>query len=142
MTTAIAHVEDRYLGWLTKIYPIAEFAMRLYVASVFFRSGWSKLSDWETTLYLFREEYHVPLLQPVLAAACATAGELVLSALLAIGLLKRLSAAGLFVLNGVAVISYYGALMSAPAAMRDHIEWGLMLAVLATVAPRRGPATA
>lgn len=117
---------------LDRLRPIADLVARLYVARVFLLSGLSKVQDWETTLYLFREEYHVPLLPPELAAGVAATGELVLSVLLAIGLCTRFSAAGLFVLNGVAVISYYDALASSPAALHDHMEWGIILALLFT----------
>jgi len=117
---------------LDRLRPIADLAARLYVAHVFLLSGLSKVQDWETTLYLFREEYHVPLLPPELAATIAAAGELGLSALLVVGFCTRFSAAGLFVLNAVAVISYYDALASSPAALHDHMEWGLILALLFT----------
>jgi putative oxidoreductase len=118
--------------WLDRLRPIADLVARLYVARVFLLSGLSKAQDWEATLYLFREEYHVPLLPPELAAACATAGELGLSVLLAVGLFTRFSALGLFVLNAVAVISYYDALVSTPAGLHDHMEWGIILALLFT----------
>lgn len=116
--------------WLDRVRPIADLVARLYVARVFLLSGLSKVQDWESTLYLFREEYHVPLLPPELAAICASAGELVLPMLLAIGLFTRFSALGLFVLNAVAVISYYDALVSTPAGLQDHMEWGIILALL------------
>lgn len=105
---------------------------RLYIARVFFLSGYSKIQDWETTLYLFREEYHVPLLKPELAAVCGTAGELTFSVLLALGLFTPLSALALFVLNIVAFVSYYHALIETPAAWHDHLEWGIIIALLMT----------
>lgn len=102
--------------------------VRLYVASIFFKSGLTKLRDWESTIMLFEYEYEVPLLSPVAAAWAGTIGELVLPVLLAIGLFSRLSAAGLFVVNIVAVLSLVD--ISA-AAMNEHILWGcLLLAVL------------
>lgn len=102
--------------------------VRLYVASIFFKSGLTKLRDWESTLMLFEYEYEVPLLSPVVAAWAGTIGELVLPVLLAIGLLSRLSAAGLFIVNIVAVLSLVD--ISA-AAMNEHILWGsLLLAVV------------
>ena len=102
--------------------------VRLYVASIFFKSGLTKLRDWESTLMLFEYEYEVPLLSPVAAAWAGTIGELVLPVLLAIGLFSRLSAAGLFVVNIVAVLSLVD--ISA-AAMNEHILWGsLLLAVM------------
>ena len=53
-------------------------ATRLHVSWQFLKSGWLKLTDWETTLFLFQEEYHTPLLPPAAAAAVGTVGELVL----------------------------------------------------------------
>jgi len=105
---------------------------RLYIAKIFFYSGLSKIKDWETTLYLFREEYQVPLVSPEVAAVMGTAGELGLAVLLAIGLFTRFAACGLFVLNIVAFASYYDALKDSPAAIQDHIEWGILLALLLT----------
>lgn len=106
---------------------------RLYIAKVFFMSGLVKIRDWETTLFLFREEYHVPLLPPELAASLAAFGELVLPVLLVVGLATRFAASGLFVLNTVAVISYYSALKDSPVALQDHLEWGLMLGLLMSI---------
>lgn len=107
---------------------------RLYVAQVFFVSGLTKLRDWETTLALFGDEYHVPLLSPEVAAFLGTAGELVLPVLLVMGLGGRVAALGLSVVNGVAVLSL---LEIAPAAMQQHISWGIVLAALAVWGPGR-----
>ena len=125
-------------GWffvqdkLDALAAVAFLVARLYIAKIFFYSGLSKIEDWETTLYLFREEYQVPLISPEIAAVMGTAGELALAVLLAIGLFTRFAACGLFVLNIVAVASYYDALKDSPAAIQDHIEWGLLLALLLT----------
>jgi putative oxidoreductase len=117
-------------GLLDRLAPLADLAARLYIAKVFFASGWNKIQDWESTLYLFREEYHVPLLPPELAAYLGASGELGLSVLLALGLWTRFAACGLMVLNIVAVISYYDSLKDSPVALQDHLEWGLLLAML------------
>ena len=37
-------------------------ATRFYVGWQFWKSGWLKVTSWESTLDLFRTEYHVPLL--------------------------------------------------------------------------------
>jgi putative oxidoreductase len=125
--TAWKQLEQHMLDHLA---PLVDLVARLYVARVFFSSGWNKIQDWESTLYLFREEYHVPLLPPDLAAVMGTGGELGFSVLLAIGLWTRFSAAGLLLLNLVAVYSYYDALKDSPAALQDHLEWGILLALL------------
>ena len=69
--------------------PLAALLARLYVAQVFFLSGLTKLRDWETTLFLFTEEYKVPVLPPAVAAVMGTGGELVLPVLLVLGLLSH-----------------------------------------------------
>jgi putative oxidoreductase len=125
-------------GWffvqdkLDALAAVAFLVARLYIAKIFFYSGLSKIKDWGTTLYLFREEYQVPLVSPEVAAVMGTAGELGLAVLLAIGLFTRFAACGLFVLNIVAFASYYDALKDSPAAIQDHIEWGILLALLLT----------
>ncbi|WP_300654872.1 DoxX family membrane protein [Hydrogenophaga sp.] len=108
--------------------PLAALAARIYLAQVFFLSGLTKVRDWETTVLLFTEEYKVPLLSPQLAALSGTAGELVLPVLLVLGLAGRFSALGLSVVNAVAVVSLAEI---APAALQQHITWGVLLAALA-----------
>ncbi len=122
---------------LDKLAPVADLAARIYVARVFFLSGLNKIQDWDTTMYLFSEEYNVPLLSPQLAAVMGTGGELVLSVMLVIGLFTRFSASGLFVLNIVAVVSYYSALSDSAAAIHDHIEWGIILGLLLVTSVRQ-----
>lgn len=108
--------------------PAAALAARVYVAQVFFLSGLTKLRDWGTTVALFTDEYHVPLLSPTVAAVLGTAGELVLPVLLVLGLGGRVPALGLFVVNAVAVVALAEI---APAALQQHILWGALLVALA-----------
>lgn len=97
---------------------------RLYVAWVFFKSGLTKINNWDSTLALFEYEYAVPILDSVTAAYLATFGELILPVLLAFGLFSRKAALGLFIVNYIAVIS----LEDIPAAAYNlHVIWGLML---------------
>ena len=113
---------------LDALQPLAALLARLYVAQVFFLSGLTKLRDWDTTVALFTDEYKVPVLSPAMAAAMGTAGELVLPVLLVLGLGGRVGALGLSVVNIVAVISLSDI---APAALQQHISWGILLAGLA-----------
>ena len=113
---------------LDTLQPAAALLARLYIAQVFFLSGLTKLRDWDTTVALFTDEYHVPLLPPAAAALMGTAGELVLPVLLVLGLAGRFSALVLFVVNAVAVISLSEI---APAALQQHVFWGTLLAGLA-----------
>lgn len=113
---------------LDSVRPLAALLARAYIAQVFFLSGLTKIRDWDTTLLLFTEEYKVPLLSPEMAAVMGTAGELVLPVLLLFGLAGRFAALGLSVVNLAAVLSLSEI---APAALQQHITWGVLLAALA-----------
>ena len=110
-----------------KLQPLAALAARLYVGKVFFLSGLTKLRDWDTTLLLFTEEYQVPLLPPAPAAVLGTAGEVLLPILLVLGWPGRFAAAGLCIVNAMAVISY-PALEALE--LKDHYLWGVLLGYL------------
>jgi len=63
-------------------------------------------------------------------------GELVLPVLVALGLAGRFGAAGLFVVNAMAVVSYpqlFG--FDCPAAINAHAYWGSILLALALFGP-------
>jgi putative oxidoreductase len=107
--------------------PLLDLGLRLYLADVFFKSGWTKILSWDSTLYLFNDVYHVPLLPPDVAATMAASAELGLSVLLVLGLLGRFAASGLFILNIVAVISYADL---SEAGLNQHLSWGILLGVL------------
>lgn len=117
--------------WLT---PLFDLGIRWYVASVFLRSGWLKISDWESTLVLFENEYHVPVLPPNVAAILGAGGELVLPVLLVLGLAGRFGAAGLFLVNLVAVLSYPEL---SDLGHEDHLLWGILLLVTLLHGPGR-----
>ena len=112
---------------VNRVQPFFAVALRIYVARVFFLSGITKLHDWNITLALFRNEYHVPVLPPALAAVLGTGAELGLPVLLLLGCGTRIAAAALFAFNIVAVISYAGL---SPAGLKDHVLWGTLLLVL------------
>lgn len=126
----------RAAGWLAS--PLL-FVTRVYVSWQFLKSGWLKATDWETTRFLFEEEYHVPLVPPVVAALGGTFGELVFPVLLILGLLTRYAAGGLFVVNAVAVLSYAHVLLGEgfEAALGQHYLWGFMLLVVLVFGPGR-----
>lgn len=119
--------------------PLALLAARCYVSWQFLKSGWLKLTEWDTTLYLFHDEYHVPLLPPDVAAVAGTAGELVFPLLLVAGLLGRYAAMGLMAVNVMAVVSYAHVLLAPgfEAAVGQHYLWGSLLAALVVFGPGR-----
>lgn len=131
MFSLISRLYHWQATWLSKaqlLSPLLSLAARLYVAHAFFASALTKLSSWDNTLFLFEEEYHVPVLPPEVAAYMGTGGELLLPLLLAPGLMGRFAAMGLFVVNAVAVLSLSDI---APAALMQHIYWGSLLLWLA-----------
>lgn len=108
--------------------PALDLGIRLFLANVFFKSGLTKIHNWDSTLYLFSDVYQVPLLPPELAAYLATSAELGLPVMLVLGLFGRFAAGGLFILNLVAVISFYSELSES--GINQHLYWGILLAVL------------
>jgi putative oxidoreductase len=114
-------------------------SVRLWVSWEFLKSGWLKITSWQSTVFLFQNEYHVPVLPPYVAAVAGTAGELVFPALLIVGAAGRLSAAGLFAVNVMAVVSYAHVLLTDgfEAAVGQHYLWGFALLVLVVLGPGR-----
>ena len=121
----------RLLGLLdtaaTASQPLVALAVRLYLFRVFFLSGLTKLRSWDSTLYLFSNEYHVPVLPPAVAAVMGAGGELMFPVLLLAGWQGRFAAAGLFVVNLVAVLSYPDL---EPIMIKDHVLWAVLIAYL------------
>lgn len=128
MTSLVFPIE-RAIGWLQASAHVLDLAIRFYVANVFFRSGLLKINNWDGTLYLFENEYKVPLLPPEAAAWLGTFGELFFPPLLALGIAARFAALSLSVFNVVAVISFWHVLSQNQAALMSHFYWGLLLAV-------------
>ena len=92
MSTLVNQLYQRYSTastLLEKLHSLVSISARLYIAQVFFLAGLTKIKDWDTTLFLFEEEYQVPFLSYELAAYLGTFGELVFPILLAIGLATR-----------------------------------------------------
>jgi putative oxidoreductase len=108
---------------------IIQLAMRIAVGSAFFRSGLLKINSWEFAVQLFRDEYKVPLLDPVLAAQLAAAVELGAPLFLFAGLATRLATLPLLGMIGVIQVFVY------PSAWSDHLLWASILGFLLT----RGP---
>jgi putative oxidoreductase len=103
---------------------------RLGVAAVFFLSGRTKVSGILTitpaTYELFRTEYKLPLVPPVIAAHMATYSEHLFSILLAVGLFTRVGGAALFLMTLTIEIFVY------PDAWPTHLSWaGLLLPLIA-----------
>ncbi len=110
-------------------YSLIALVARAATFTVFWRAGTQKLADWPGTLFLFANEYHVPLLAPNVAAVMAATTELTGSTLVLLGLLTR--PAALALLGMVAVIQTF----VYPSAWPDHIQWLAFMSILIA----RGP---
>ena len=112
----------------TKIFAhFANLSARIYLFQVFFKSGWLKLTSWQSTVYLFQYEFKVPLMDPVLAAYFGTAAELIFPSILLLGLFSRVSALGFFIFNLISVYAY--PFLWTPAGLvgfKDHVIWGIV----------------
>jgi len=106
-----------------------QLAMRLGVGAVFFRSGLLKIDSWEFTIQLFRDEYKLPFIDPVLAAHAAATVELGIPPLLVVGLATRFATLPLLGIIVVIQTLVY------PNAWSDHLMWAAALLLILT----RGP---
>lgn len=107
---------------------------RLSIAGVFFQSGQTKLDGWrvsDSALYLFENEFRLPLLSPFVAAHLATFAEHLFPLLLVIGLLSRLSAAALLAMTLVIQVFVY------PGAWPTHGTWAACLLLILARGPGR-----
>ncbi|GLR52303.1 DoxX family protein [Shinella yambaruensis] len=105
---------------------------RLSIAAVFWRSGQTKLDGWsvsDSAVYLFENEYKLPLVDPWLAAHLAAFAEHLFPFLLVIGLASRFSALALLAMTLVIEIFVY------PDAWPTHGTWAVSLLFIAA----RGP---
>ncbi len=103
-------------------------AARTGIAAIFFLSGRTKvegvLEVSDTALFLFAEEYRLPLIPSDLAAHLATYAEHVFPVLLVLGLFTRFSALALLVMTAVIQVLVY------PGAWATHLVWAALLIYL------------
>lgn len=104
--------------------------VRLGAAGVFFMSGRTKVDGvlhiTDGTYYLFREEYHLPVIPPDVGAHLATYAEHLFPILLVLGLFTRFSALALLGMTAVIQVFVY------PDAWPTHLSWaGLLIYLVA-----------
>ncbi|MEO6363036.1 MAG: DoxX family protein [Caldimonas sp.] len=104
-------------------------ASRVGIGAVFYMSGRTKVDGFfhvtDGAVALFRDEYRLPLIDPVIAAHLAAAAEHLLPALLVFGLFTRLSSLGLLAMTLVIQVFVY------PDAWPTHLRWAAPLLLLA-----------
>lgn len=136
MIRFLALILRPFLWLLDNLTPIADLLARLWVSWIFFKAGIVKVQSWQTTLHLFTYEYHVPYISSTTAAVLGTSAELILPVLLTIGLGGRITIMVFFIYNIIAVISYdYLWTPEGWHGLAQHINWGLLLALLMTHGP-------
>lgn len=114
---------------------VLALAARISIAAIFIMSGRTKVEGFltltDSTYELFRTEYNLPLISPVLAAHLSAYAEHLFPALLILGLFSRLSALALLGMTLVIEIFVY------PDAWPTHLSWiGLLLIIIAKGAGR------
>jgi len=108
---------------------IPQVIFRLAMANVFWRSGQTKLANWDLTIQLFRDEYKVPILPPEIAAYLATMVEHVTPLMLVFGLGARLGATAMLGMTLVIQLFVY------PQSYPDHLLWAGPLLYLVMKGP-------
>ena len=87
-------------------WPFVDFAIRFWLAKIFFISGMLKLMHWSTAIELAAHEYPVAFLTPVSAATVGVSIETVASVLLASGFMTRYAAFALTLLTLTIQLAY------------------------------------
>lgn len=99
----------------------------LDIVSGEFRVGMPQLSD--SAIYLFEEEYRLPLIAPEPAAIMAAFAEHIFSALILLGLATRFSALALLIMTLIIQLLVY------PDAYPTHGVWATVLLLLLAKGP-------
>lgn len=113
-------------------YSLVALAARIFPAAVFWMSGRTKVDGFSlqpSTVFLFENEYNLPIIPPEIAARLATVAEHVFPVLLVLGLMTRLSALALLGMTAVIQIFVY------PSAWATHGLWAACFLMLVA----RGP---
>lgn len=122
MHPACVKAATRILAMLQELGNLVLLAARLWMAKIFWQSGMVKIGNWDNTLYLFKEEYHVPLLPPSIAALFATSFELACPVFLVLGLGARLATLPMLAMVAVIQFTYDNNM--------EHFYWAMLLATI------------
>ena len=120
---ALAKFANKYL------FSAVVFFMRFWMAKIFWYSGLTKINSWQSTVYLFKYEYAVPIIPAELAAILATSAELSAPILLVLGIMTRLAAFPMLCMTVVIQFTYLDLI--------DHLYWALLLCTIIFYGPGR-----
>jgi putative oxidoreductase len=133
MTAPIKSLVERVIGLFSAVPDSAlSVVARIGAAGVFWRSGQTKVNGFhvtDSTYYLFREEYALPIIPPEVAAHMAAYAEHFFPIMLIVGLASRFSALALLGMTAVIQIFVY------PGSWPDHAIWAAALLFIVA----RGP---
>lgn len=132
-SVSLAGAAERAIALCEQIpYSLVALVARVFPAAVFWQSGETKLEGWhvsDNAIFLFREEYKLPLVDPVVAAHLAAFAEHFFPILLVLGLATRFAALSLLIMTLVIEIFVY------PGAWPTHGTWAACFLILIA----RGP---
>ncbi len=117
--------------WPWAYTPIAAY-LRYTMGMIFWLSAQAKVDGFtikDSTFFLFKTEFNLPIIPPDIAAVLATVGEHAFSAMLLIGLGTRLGALGIFAMTAVIQIFVY------PEEYLLHGGWMAMCLILVAFGP-------
>lgn len=118
-----AGLVERVLAVLDRIpHSALALAARIFPAAVFWQSGQTKVSGFglsDSAVFLFQDEYRLPLVDPTVAAYGAAFAEHFFPVLLVLGLASRFAALALFGMTLVIEIFVY------PDAWPTHGVWAV-----------------
>ncbi len=127
----IAKFTDIYLKLLQilgKFFaPLLMLLLRFWMARIFWYSGLTKISDWQSTIFLFKNEYKVPVIPPELAASLSTMVELSCPILLITGFATRLATLPMLAMTFVIQFTYEYS--------NEHYYWAMLLASILIYGP-------
>ncbi len=112
----------QFILYASKLESILLLIIRLWVANIFWKSGYLKISDFDSAIMLFTTEHPVPFLPPLIAAISAVIFELGCSVFLVIGLATRFAVIPLLMMTAVIQFTYF--------MHDDHFYWAVLLGVL------------
>ncbi len=107
--------------------PILILLIRFWMAQIFWYSGLTKISDWQATIFLFKDEYKVPVIPPEIAALLSTSVELAAPILLVLGFATRLTIIPMLAMTAVIQFTYEYS--------NEHYYWAMLLTTILCYGP-------
>lgn len=109
------------------LHPIVDLAIRLWVSNHFWKSGRVSWQSFDSTLFLFKHEFKVPLVSPEFAAYSSTFFELACPVFIVLGLATRFATIPLIFMTLVIEFTYTHS--------DQHIVWLLFLTLILAKGP-------